>query len=362
MELIQWSAATHDLTSRTAPIDAERSSAAEAHSRFLYLTEPGIMLRRAGNRLRITRKKELLRELSVLKLQGVLCYGNVQVSSQCLRSLLEEGVWLAFFSGQGAYRGRLQPPAECGGRLRARQWELTRDLTFSLAFSRAVVRAKILAARHVASSFAKHNLAETLGDGATLLRAALDQVGEASIDGLRGVEGSAARAYFDLFRRWNKSAIPFEGREKRGATTPINILLNIGYTLLTNELNGLIEAAGLDPAAGFYHQPDADRPSLACDWVEEFRHLIVDRLVLRLINQGTIKAGDFIDLEERGLRLGRDALRKLIAAYEKSLNGNFAPDAEEGDAKGWRAIFLRQLGRLVDAIRDRSPYEPHNAV
>jgi CRISPR-associated protein Cas1 len=343
-----------------ASIDAPRTDpAAEAHSRFLYLVEPGIVLRRAGTRLRITRKKELLREVPAMKLQGVLCYGNVQVSSQCLRSLLEEGVWLAYFSQQGKYRGRLQPPAESGGRLRARQWECTRDTVFCLEFARTVVRAKIQGARKVAAGFAKHCLAETLGEAPRRLQESLDAVDAAqSVDELRGVEGAAARAYFDLFRRWNRSPLPFEGREKRGAATPVNVLLNLGYSLLTQELNGLIEAAGLDPAAGFYHKPDADRPSLACDWVEEFRHPLVDRLVLRVINQGTIGLEDFIDLEERGIRLSREALRKFVAAYEKTLIGS-GETAEPGEAVGWRRVFLRQLVRLQGAVRGDTPYRPH---
>jgi len=93
-----------------------------------------------------------------------------------------------------------------------------------------------------------------------------------ALEELRGVEGNASRAYFDLFRRWNRSTMPFEGRAKRGATDPINALLNLGYTLLTRELEGILEAAGLDPTVGFYHLPNGDRPSLAGDWVEEFRH------------------------------------------------------------------------------------------
>ena len=71
----------------------------------------------------------------------------------------------------------------------------------------------------------------------------------------------------------------------RDAQNEVLPIRSFGYTLLTRELEGLLEAAGLDPTVGFYHQPDGDRPSLACDWVEEFRHSVVDRVVLRLINQ-----------------------------------------------------------------------------
>ncbi|MEZ5352299.1 MAG: CRISPR-associated endonuclease Cas1 [Bryobacteraceae bacterium] len=132
---------------------------------------------------------------------------------------------------------------------------------------------------------------------------------------------SKAWALFDLFRRWNQSGFPFEGRDKRGAVDPVNILLNFGYALVARELDGLVESAGLDPAAGFYHQPHHDRPSLACDLLEEFRHGLVDRLVIRLINTRVIEADDFEDHGERGVRFANAGIRKFVTAYEKGVGG-----------------------------------------
>ncbi|WP_198145978.1 CRISPR-associated endonuclease Cas1, partial [Desulfonatronovibrio magnus] len=37
-----------------------------------------------------------------------------------------------------------------------------------------------------------------------------------------------------------------------------------------------------------------DRPSLACDLVEEWRTYLGDRLVLQLINKGSVKKDDFV--------------------------------------------------------------------
>jgi CRISPR-associated protein Cas1 len=134
-------------------------------------------------------------------------------------------------------------------------------------------------------------------------------------------------------------------------------LLNFGYTLLTRELEGLLEAAGLDPTVGFYHEPDGDRPSLACDWIEEFRHPVIDRLVLRLVNRGTIKAADFEDRAERGLRLSADGLRKYLGAYERALNGAGGDEEEdEQAAPGLRSVLLGQLARLLDFLNNLAPY------
>lgn len=359
--VIQWTGNTVALTPvapRAVPIES-RPLPTESHSRFLHVVEHGAVLRRAGARILVTKADKILAEVSAMKLQGVLLYGNIQVSTQCLRNLLDQGVWLSFFSRDGQYRGRIQPPAESGGKLRAQQWERSRDPDFCLRFAHAVVRGKILAQLDVAARYSKNYLAETLGESHASLRQALDRIPSvASLEELRGVEGSASRAYFALFRRCNRSAIPFERREKRGAADPINALLNFGYTLLTRELDGLIESAGLEPTAGFYHAGDEDRPSLACDWVEEFRHVVVDRLVLSLVNRGTIQAEHFEAVQDRGLRMRPDILRKFVAAYERVMIGG---DPTTGDvpASGYRAIFLQQLGALLDAITGRDPYRSH---
>lgn len=343
------------------PIESpERSLAAESNSRFLHVVEQGAVLRRSGTRVVITKKKTVLLEVPATKLQGVLLYGNIQVSTQCFRNLLDEGVWLSFFSRNGFYKGRLQPPAERGGKLRQIQYERSRDPEFCLQFSRSVVHGKILGQKEVAAAYAKNYLAETLSEGHRSMTDSLERLGSVKdLEELRGIEGSATRAYFERFRRWNRSEMPFEGREKRGTGNPINALLNFGYAVVMRELEGLIEAAGLDPAVGFYHQPDNDRPSLACDWIEEFRHPLVDRLVLKIINNGIIKVDDFEDREEKGgLRLGQEGLRKYLKAYEKTLVGcRSKEDAET--PKGWRPVFLDQLGRLLDSLTGKEVYRTH---
>jgi len=337
-----------------------RVQVAEVGSRFLYVAEQGTMLRRAGTRVSVTKKEAVLLDVRAVRLQGVLVYGNVQVSTQCLRNLLAEGVWMSFFTRNGQYRGRLQPPIERGGQLRRRQWTRSGDEAFCLEFARAIVRGKILAQRHVAEAYAKNRAAESLGTGRTQLRESLPRVEEvADLGALRGVEGGASRAYFGLFAKWNASELPFEGREKRGTADPINALLNFGYTLLTREVEGLLEAAGLDPTVGFYHQPDDDRPSLACDWVEEFRHVVVDRLVLTLVNKRMITRADFEEGEERrGIRLSADGLKTFLRHYDQAMSR--PPDEEEGSlAAGFRSVLFAQLGRLLDAIAGRAPYQSH---
>lgn len=342
-------------------IDAPSGTqAAEIGSRFLYVAEQGTVVRREGTRVVVTKGDGVLLQVPAVRLHGVLLYGAVQVTSAAIRTLLEEGVWVSYFSRNGQYRGRIQPPAHRGGRLRRRQWDKASDGAFCLEFARAVVRGKILAQQQVAGAYAKNRPAASLGTGRTILRESLTRVDHvADLAALRGVEGTAARAYFGLFARWNTSDLPFGGREKRATDDPANALLNLGYTLLTRELEGLLEAAGLDPTVGFYHTPEDDRPSLACDWVEEFRHPVVDRLVLTLLNKRMISPADFEEGgDRRGIRLSREGLKKYFAAYERAMWRPTADDATSASA-GMRSVFLAQLARLLDALAGRCPYRTH---
>jgi len=344
-------------------VDAPRlPEVAEIGSRFLYVAEQGAIVRRRGTRVQVSKGEEVLLEVAAPRLQGVLLYGNVQVSTQCLRALLAEDVWVSLFGRGGQYRGRIQPPVERGGRLRRRQWERAGDPEFCLAFSRAMVRGKLRGALMVADAYAKNRAAESLGTSRIRLRECLARVdGVGDLATLRGIEGTAARAYFEMFSRWNLSDLEFPGRQKRGTNNPLNALLNLGYALLTRELEGLLESAGLDPTVGFYHQPDDDRPSLACDWVEEFRHLVVDRLVLNLINRKSITAVHFESGEDhRGVRMTADGLRIFSGAFDRAMQTPSRQGEEPGTAVGGvRATMLVQLARLLEALAGRGTYVTH---
>ncbi len=77
---------------------------------FLYLTEQGSVLRKSGDRLLVEKDDEVLLDLPYHKLENIVLFGNVQVTTQAVGEILEKGIHLAFFSRQGNYRGALSAP------------------------------------------------------------------------------------------------------------------------------------------------------------------------------------------------------------------------------------------------------------
>jgi CRISPR-associated protein Cas1 len=150
-----------------------------------------------------------------------------------------------------------------------------------------------------------------------------------SLESLLGIEGTAARVYFEAYGEMlrppkedqdvAKLTFDFDGRNRRPPRDPVNSLLSLGYALLSKDLTIAAQTVGLDPYLGFYHQPRYGRPALALDLMEEFRPLVVDSVALSAINTGAIRLPDFV---RRGgaVTLTQAGRAKFLRAYERRMD------------------------------------------
>ena len=97
-----------------------------------------------------------------------------------------------------------------------------------------------------------------LEKAAANLRAMLPQVlAAADLDSLRGIEGAAATAYFDVLDHMllsRKEAFFFHGRSRRPPLDRVNAMLSFAYSLLAHDCASALESVGLDSYAGFLHR------------------------------------------------------------------------------------------------------------
>jgi len=168
-----------------------------------------------------------------------------------------------------------------------------------------------------------------------------------------GIEGDAARRYFHALGMGFSGSIAFSGRKRRPAPDPANALLSFGYVLLANMIASMIEARGLDPYLGMLHTVRSGRPSMALDLMEEFRHPVVDRFVLRVCNLKRFTPNDFEDCGDKGVRLTRDGLRRYFRAWEAYLD---APMAGTGGGDPVLRVIRGQVDRLAAHVRGTEGY------
>lgn len=131
---------------------------------------------------------------------------------------------------------------------------------------------------------------------------------------LRGIEGAAARAYFEGLAALFPPALGFSGRNRRPPRDPVNACLSLGYTLLHFDAVRACHMAGLDPLLGFYHRPSFGRESLASDLIEPLRpHL--DRQIWRLFRERTLR-GDHFSQDKSACLLGKAGRAIFYQEYE----------------------------------------------
>ena len=285
----------------------------------LYVNEHGAQIGLSGERL-IIRTESGPRHVRLMNTSQVVVRGNVQLTTQAARALLDRGIPVIYLSGGGWFTGRLIGTDTNNVDLRIAQFRAEQDATLSLELARAFVTAKIRNCRTLLRRNDPKVDEMVLRQLKQLTRKAAR---EDSMQSLLGIEGAAAREYFRSFSGMLKvrgiGSFDFERRNRRPPRDPINALLSFAYALLTKDLVIATAGVGLDPLLGFYHQPRFGRPALALDLMEEFRPLLADSTVINVINNGIVSSDDFVTLAKT-CSLKDQARARVIDAYERRID------------------------------------------
>ena len=293
----------------------------------LYVTLPDSRLRLDNETLRVEVEQETRLRVPLHHLQAVVCFGHVGLSAPLMHKLADDGIALVLLDANGRFKARLEGAVSGNVLLRRAQHAKAGDPAICFSVSRALVAGKIRNQRQVLLRGARE--AKAPEDAQRLDRAALDlaaslravQAAAASdLNVLRGIEGEAARTYFEalnlLVRADLRGTFAMDGRSRRPPRDRMNALLSFFYSMWMNDCRGACEAAGLDPQVGFLHAIRPGRAALALDLVEEFRPF-ADRLALTLINRGQVTQKDFVEREGGAVLLEGDARKAVVVAYQE---------------------------------------------
>ena len=109
-----------------------------------------------------------------------------------------------------------------------------------------------------------------------------------------GLEGNAAKVYFP--RMFDN--VKWSGRKPRIKSDYINVTLDIGYTMLFNMVDAILQVYGFDTYYGVFHRCFYMRKSLVCDIMEPMRP-IIDYEIRKAANLGQCKIDDFEQFDQR---------------------------------------------------------------
>ncbi len=315
---------------------------------IVHVLSAGSTVRKEGDSLVVTDRRGGSDRFVLHDVAHLALFGPIHVTQPCLTHLLREGVAVSHHSGAGRLLGVTAPLGTRNVALRRAQYRVADDPARSLEIARAIVVAKIrnqrtVLRRHrrglalVADETKGGDLPEWAGgpdpdldaseaDAHGAVALALRRMQQslrasttaATLDIVRGHEGSAAAQYFDalpqlLPRPWQAD---FCGRSRRPPRDRVNALLSFGYALLVRDAVAACGRVGLDPMLGLLHTMIPGRPALALDLIEPFRAAWVDTAVLRLVGTGGITREEF-HLSAAGVELSDGGRRSMIRAYER---------------------------------------------
>ncbi len=394
--------------------EVRRLVPARDDQRPLYLNSQGMTVGKSGNVLKIKDRDKVVSEVRIGEICQVNLYGGIQMTTQAVQTLCENEVPIALFSQGGWFYGVTQGLGARNVELRRKQYRLADSPSFCLRLARSLVVGKIRNQR----TMLQRNHIEPPADALASLKYLVGEAERAeSLASLLGIEGNAARVYFEQFAGMIKTGkeeeafgmeagseasssemsnrqdesgretdltqsgvqgldqgsqpvgkrasrdedwlnFNFKKRNRRPPRDPVNALLSLAYSVLAKDLTITCHTVGLDPFLGFYHQPRFGRAALAVDLMEPFRPLIADSAVLSVINTRMIAPNHFVRAGE-AVSLNAEGRRAFFRAYEQRMDG-LVTHPMFGYRVSYRRILeiqVRLLARvLTGEIADYPPF------
>jgi len=327
----------------------------------VYIVEQGAKLSIEKQRLIISKSDETIAKIPLAHTSAIVIFGNVSITTPAMKRLMQRGIDTVFLTRTGSYEGRLVGPLSKFGLLRQTQYARLTEPATCLMLAQPIVAAKCHNMRVLLMRHQRRNSEANLTDICDRLEALKNRTQRTTtLNALRGVEGTATSAYFQGLRHVINPTWLFERRIRRPPTDPVNVLLSFGYTLLARAVEAAVLLVGLDPHIGILHRVEYGRPSLALDLMEEFRSLLVDSVVLRCINTGSITLADFTAGEEpsRPIILSDGARRRFIEEIEARMETRIEHPTTHEQMTYRRALEI-QVRLLARCLRDgTTDYQP----
>jgi CRISPR-associated protein Cas1 len=325
----------------------------------LYAHTQGAYVRKSGHCLKVdppNGSDEEPTEVGLGRISQLNLMGSVQMSTQAMQTCLRNDVPVGYFSSSGWFYGLADPIERKQVHRRIAQHEAHKQ-QLADDIARAIVSDKI----HNCRTLIRRNTDDT-ADSALGEMARCRKKAEACEDDeeLLGIEGTAARAYWDAFDELVTEAdegFAMEGRNRRPPEDPVNALLSYAYAILTKDCTIAVRSVGLDPHLGLFHTSHHGRPALALDLMEIFRPLVVDSAVLRLVRRGDVSPSDFVDTGQ-SVSMKKAAKGALLREYERRMDSLVTHPVFGYRISYRRTLYVhaRLLGRVLTGELDELPH------
>lgn len=322
----------------------------EPERRVLYAATQGGRVRIAKGRLLVEDMEEAgVLDVPTSTVGRIVCFGSVGLSAGTRSWALANDVDVVFASRRGTYMGSFVGAANAPRAATVRAQIAIEGTGHAVAIAKAIVTAKLQQQKTVLQRFGRRDTIEVVADAIHQIKQLLLMVPDCTTrDEAMGMEGAAAAVYFPALGEMVPEGVRFTTRSRQPPLDVVNSALSYLYTILTSECVTALYSVGLDPHIGVLHADHEDRPSLALDLIEEFRPLVVDRVVLEAARHNRLTTAHGREEEGRtGVMLTHAGKEVVVPAYERRML-----QQTRGIMPGKKATMRRHLYRQAQRLRN----------
>lgn len=293
----------------------------------LYVTDEKAYLSLEGEAVVCSAEGRPAMKMPLAGLESICCFSYLGCSPALMGKCAHDGISLNFLGPNGRFLARVVGAVK--GNVYTRRAQIRVFDENAVGLIQNNIAAKLANTRFLVERTIRDHRDDDIAPLSELSRKLKESVeaiyGTADVDVLRGIEGDAARKYFESFGRLIRNEAPafiVRGRSKHPPLDAVNALLSFLYAMQTNDIESALETVGLDAYLGFYHVDRPGRASLACDLVEEVR-CIAERFAITLINLKILSAADF-DVQPTGaVFLNDDGRKKVLSKWQEKKRETF---------------------------------------
>ncbi|MDD4580736.1 MAG: CRISPR-associated endonuclease Cas1 [Methanothrix sp.] len=288
----------------------------------LVINSYGAYLRKSGNCFLVKREEKSF-EVAVGKISSILITTSAYITTDAIKLAVDNNIDIVFLDSYGDPYGRVwHPKLGSTTLIRRRQMEIY-DTLEGLNLVKEWGAKKLDNQVELLSRLRKtreemrpdlDKFIEEIEAGKEQMKRLRGSI-EARRQDMLGLEGKAARDYFDAISSVMPERYRFAGRSRSPARDEFNALLNYSYGVLYSMVEKGCILAGLDPYVGFLHTDSYNKKSLVFDIIEMFR-IYADETVVYLFSRRMVKDEYFEPLEQ-GVGLSKAGKAVLIEALNK---------------------------------------------
>lgn len=303
------------LKGRTDPLYRKKVEYAEAFSRMstLHITAPGIFLGVGKNRFVVKERGKVIQAIPKTQIERIIINAKgVSISSSVIETCSKSKIPIDFIDHSHTPYASLISHQAFLPQTAIRQYELFfrgDGLYLAKEFIEGKAKNQINYLKYL--NRYHQSLDETIASMSMMLKK-MKQDAQTSSE-VMGFEGMISAYYWSGLQQVIEPSWGFKARITKGARDVVNSALNYAYAILYGKVQESLVKSGLSLYVSYLHVPDAGKPTLVFDMIEEFRSFVVDRTVFTMLNRN-----EPIRVDETGLltplarkRIAENVLERL---------------------------------------------------